>query len=86
MKSTLNYDADFTLEICLFDAVKLTKNADVDQYKYFGYIIGFDGKRVFAHPNDSFEKNAIIFGVDMSLSIHIDNKKRHFYSWKRSNT
>ena len=22
----------------------------------------------------------------MSLSIHIDNKKRHFYSWKRSNT
>ena len=27
----------------LFGAVKLTKNADIDKYKYFGYGIGFDG-------------------------------------------
>ena len=31
----------------LFGAVKLTKNADIDKYKYFGYGIGFDGKGFF---------------------------------------
>ena len=27
----------------LSGAVKLTKKADIDKYKYFGYGIGFDG-------------------------------------------
>ena len=40
----------------------------------------------FSHPTGSFGNNAIIFGVDMSSSVHIDNKKGHFNSWKRSNT
>ena len=31
-----------TLENCLFGAVSLTKNADIDKYKYSGYGIGFD--------------------------------------------
>ena len=31
-----------TLENCLFGAVSLTKNADIDQYKYSGYGIRFD--------------------------------------------
>ena len=30
-------DFDFALEDCLFGAVKLTKNADIDKYKYSGY-------------------------------------------------
>ena len=51
LKSTLNYNADFTLENCLFGAVKLTKNADVDKYKYFEYGIRFDGKRFFSVSN-----------------------------------
>ena len=33
-----------TLENYLFGAVSLTKNADIDQYKYSGYVIGFDRK------------------------------------------
>ena len=86
LKSALNSNDDFTLENCLFGAVKLTKNADVDKYKYFGYGIGFDGKGVFSHPTGSFGNNTIIFGVDMRSSVHIDNKKRHFNSWKGSNT
>ena len=32
------------LENCLFGAVSLTKSADIDQYKYSGYGIGFDRK------------------------------------------
>ena len=31
-----------TLENCLFSAVSLAKNADIDKYKYSGYGIGFD--------------------------------------------
>ena len=31
-----------TLENCLFGAVSLTKNVDIDRYKYFGYGIGFN--------------------------------------------
>ena len=36
-----------TLKNCFFEAVSLTKNADIDQYKYFGYGIGFDRHRFF---------------------------------------
>ena len=31
-----------TLKDCLFGTVTLTKNADIDKYKYSGYGIGFD--------------------------------------------
>ena len=60
-----------TLENCLFGAVNLTKNADIDKYKYFGYGIEFDRKGTFSFGN------GIIFAVDMSPSEHVDNKKRH---------
>ena len=33
---------DLTLKKCWFGAVSLSKNADVDKYKYSGYGIGFD--------------------------------------------
>ena len=32
----------FPLSNCLFGSVKLTKNADLNRYKYTGYSIGFD--------------------------------------------
>ena len=72
--------------ILQFGAVKTTKNSDTDKNKYFGYGIGFDGKGVFSDPTGSFGNNVEIFGVNTSSSVQIDNKKRHFNSWKRSNT
>ena len=59
----------------MFDAVKLTKHVDVDQYKYSGHGIGFDRKGFFS-IGDEVGRNVIIFGVDMSSSSHIDNKKK----------
>ena len=38
---------DPTLKNCLFGAVTLTKNADIDKYKYSGYGIGFDRRSSF---------------------------------------
>ena len=67
---------DPTLKNCLFGAVTLTKNADIEKYEYSGYGIGFDRRGSFSFPNGGFDENVIIFGVDMSSSIHIDNKKK----------
>ena len=65
---------DPTLKNCLFGAVTLTKNADIDKYRYSGYGIGFDRRGSFSFPGDGFGQNVIIFGSDMSSSPHIDNK------------
>ena len=43
---------------------------------YTGYGIGFDGGTTFSYPSGEFGRNVLIFGVDMSKSTHIDNKKR----------
>ena len=64
-----------TLENCLFGAVKLTKNADSDKYKYSGYGIGFDSRGSFSHSSGGYGKNVIIFGADMSSSAHANNKR-----------
>ena len=69
-----NFNTDFTLSNCLFGSVKLTKNVDLDKYKFTGYGIGFDSCGEYSLPDGSLGKNVIIFGVDMSSSVHIDNK------------
>ena len=43
-------------------------------YRYSGYEIGFEKRGCFSFPGGAFGQNVIIFGVDMSFSIHIDNK------------
>ena len=42
-----SFSDDPTLKNTLFDAVKLTKNADMDKYLYFDYGIRFDRKGSF---------------------------------------
>ena len=67
---------DPTLRSCLFGAVTLTKNADIDKYGYFGYGIGFHRRSSFSFPGGEFSQNVLIFGADMSSSSRIDNKKK----------
>ena len=43
---------------------------------YSDYGIGFDSRSLFSIPNFDRSKNAIIFGVDMSSSVPIYNKKK----------
>ena len=61
----------------MFGAVKLTKNADINKYKYSGYGIGLDEKEAFSHQSGGFGNNLIIFGVDRSSSVHANNKKEN---------
>ena len=70
--------SDPTLENCLFGTFTLTKNADIDKYGYSGYEIGFDRKGSFSFPAGGYGQNVIIFGADMSSSLHIDNKKKTY--------
>ena len=58
----------------MFGAVKVTKNADPDKYKYSGSSIGFDSRSEFSLFDGSMGKNVIIFGADINSSVHIDNK------------
>ena len=64
------------LKNCLFGAVTLTKNADIDKYGYSGYGIGFDRRSRFSFPGVRFGQNLLIFGADISSSAHIDNKNK----------
>ena len=61
---------------CLFGTVNITKNADIDKNKYSEYGIGFDRNGIYLLPDGSFGRNVVIFGVDMSSSAHIDNKRK----------
>ena len=64
-----------SLENCLFGAVSLTKILIFDQCNYSGYGIGFDRKGEFSFGSRGFDRNVIIFGVDLSCSSHACNKK-----------
>ena len=54
----------------------MNKNADIDRYKYSGYGIGFDWHGSFSFPGTGLGRNLRIFGVDMSSSTTIDNRKK----------
>ena len=69
-----NLNTYFTLSNCLFGPVKLTNNGDLDKYKYTGYGIVFDSRSEFLFTDVSYGKNVILFGADMSSSVHVDNK------------
>ena len=62
-----SHNNDSAVKNCLFGAVTLTKNADIDTYGYSGYGIGFDRKIVLSFPGGvGVGQNVIIFGVDVS--------------------
>ena len=65
-----------TVRNSLIGAVTLTKNADNNKFKYSGHGIGFDRHGSFSFPGSGFGSNVIIFGVDMTSSVHVDNKKK----------
>ena len=71
-----SHNNDPTLKNYLFGGVTLTKNTDIDKDKYSGHGIGFDRRSSFSFTSGGFGQNVIMFGVDMSSSAHIDNKKK----------
>ena len=79
-------DTTFTIQNALFGAMQITKNADNSKNNYKGYGICFDERSEFghaiteggfAHTTDS--RNVLIFGADMSFSVHATNRANHIY-------
>ena len=67
---------DPTKRNCLFGAITLTKNADINKCRYSGYAIEFDRRSSFSFHSVGFGQNIIIFRVDISSSVYIGNKKK----------
>ena len=77
LSASSSNNSDPLLKNCLLGTVTLTKNSDIEKYGYSGYGIGFDRRSSFSFPGGGFGQNVLIFGVDMSSSAHIDNKKKN---------
>ena len=77
----------FTIQNALFGSMQITKNAtDNDQNNYKGYGICFDEKSEFghtitegSHAHSTDARNVLIFGADMSSSVHATNRANHIY-------
>ena len=76
ISKSINISDYLTLWNCLFGAVTLTKNADINKDKYCGHGIRFDRHGSFSFPGTGLGRKVIIFGVDMSSSTKIDNRKK----------
>ena len=80
-------DKSFTIQNALFGAMQITKNAtDNDKNNYKGYGICFDERSEFGHTiteggstHTTDTRNVLIFGADMSSSVHATNRANHIY-------
>ena len=80
-------DTTFTIQNALFGAMQITKNAtDNAKNNYKGHGISFDERSQFGHTitEDSCAhttngRNVLIFGADMSFSVHKTNRENHIY-------
>ena len=57
ISKSINISDYQTLENCLFGAVSLTKNADINKYKYSGYGIGFNRYGSYSSPGIGLGRN-----------------------------
>ena len=76
----------FTIQNALFGAMQITKNTDTSKYDYKGYGICFDERSEFGHAiteggraHTTDARNVLIFGLDMSFSVHKTNRANHIY-------
>ena len=80
-------DKSYTIQNALFGAMQITKNAtDYDKNNYKGYGICFDERIEFSHTitegghaHTTYARNVLIFGADMSFSVHATNRANHIY-------
>ena len=80
-------DKSFTIQNALLGAMQIIKNAtDNDKNNYNGYGICFDERSEFGHTitedgraHTTDARNVLIFGADMSFSVHTTNRANHIY-------
>ena len=55
----------------------MIKTADIDKCKYSRYQVGFDRHASFSFRATGLGRNVIIFGINISSSMKIDNGKKY---------
>ena len=84
---TASRDNSYTIQSALFGAMQITKDpTNNSKNNYKGYGLCFDERSNFSHTitqdgrqRTSNGKNVLIFGADMSSSIHATNRANHIY-------
>ena len=61
VNKSINISDYLALENWLFGAVSLTKNTNIDKYKYSGYGIWLDTRESFSFPGTGLGRNVIVF-------------------------
>ena len=89
ISSTRN--TDYTIQNALFGAMKITKSTDYSKTNYTGYGLYFDERGTFGHTikESNFDhtanaRNVLIFGADMSFSVHALIEQIVFTLWARN--
>ena len=80
-------DTSFTIQNALFGAMQITKDAtDNSKNNYKRYGICFDERSQFGHTiteggraHTANGRNVLIFGVDMSFTVHATNRANSIY-------
>ena len=80
-------DKSFTIQNALLGAMQITKNAtDNSKNNYKGCGICFDERSEFGHTiteggftHTTDARNVLIFGADMSFSVHTTNRANNIY-------
>ena len=80
-------DTSFTIQNALFGAMQITKDAtDNSKNNYKRYGICFDERSQFGHTiteggraHTANGRNVLIFGVDMSFTVHVTNRANSIY-------
>ena len=79
-------DTSFTIQNALFVAMQISKNADNSKNNYRGYGISFDERSEFGHTiteggftHTTDARNVLIFGADMSFSLHATKRANNIY-------
>ena len=80
-------DTSFTIQNALFGAMQIIKNGtDNTKNNYKGYGVCFDERSQFGHTineggftHTTNGRNVLIFGADMSFSVHATNRANHIY-------
>ena len=83
----MSRDTSFTIQNAFFGAMPITKDAtDNSKNNYKGYGLCFDERSQFGHTiteggftHTANGGNVLIFGADMSFSVHTTNRANNIY-------
>ena len=78
--STKSISSSNALKSCLFGVTEVKKpsnTTDPQKWQYSGYGLAFDRTGQYTHNHGNLARNIIIFGADLSSSIHSTNKTRN---------